>query len=97
MRALLEAFRELLTDGGAVWSNFEIADMNFWRGEAYTAYFDYLEATGGFYYEVSFNSPFLDLLTNSILSPPFIAMGRRTCSQHSGIPLRKQEPGALLP
>ncbi|KAI0701302.1 glycosyltransferase family 15 protein [Cytidiella melzeri] len=33
------------------WSNFEIADMNFWRGEAYTKFFDYLDATGGFYYE----------------------------------------------
>ena len=30
----------------------EIADMEFWRGEAYTAYVDYLESTGGFYYEV---------------------------------------------
>jgi hypothetical protein len=27
--------------------------MDFWRGPAYTAYFDYLEKTGGFYYEVS--------------------------------------------
>jgi hypothetical protein len=36
----------------AVWSNFEIADMDFWRGPAYTAFFQYLEATGGFYYEV---------------------------------------------
>lgn len=26
--------------------------MNFWRGEAYSKYFDYLDATGGFYYEV---------------------------------------------
>lgn len=33
------------------WSNFEIADMEFWRGEAYTAYFDWLESKGGFYYE----------------------------------------------
>jgi alpha 1,2-mannosyltransferase len=33
------------------WSNFEIADMNFWRGEAYQKYFDYLESKGGFYYE----------------------------------------------
>ena len=30
----------------------EIADMEFWRGEAYTAYVDYLDSTGGFYYEV---------------------------------------------
>ena len=33
------------------WSNFEIADMDFWRGPAYSAFFDYLEKTGGFYYE----------------------------------------------
>ena len=31
----------------------EIADMEFWRGEAYTAYVDHLEKTGGFFYEVS--------------------------------------------
>ncbi|KAF9076991.1 glycosyltransferase family 15 protein [Rhodocollybia butyracea] len=47
----------LSDDGGAsynlchFWSNFEIADMDFWRSEAYTAYFSYLERTGGFYYE----------------------------------------------
>ena len=34
-----------------VWSNFEIADMDFWRGPAYTAFFDFLEKSGGFYYE----------------------------------------------
>jgi alpha 1,2-mannosyltransferase len=34
------------------WSNFEIADMDFWRSEAYTKFFEYLENTGGFYYEV---------------------------------------------
>ncbi|KDQ51800.1 glycosyltransferase family 15 protein [Jaapia argillacea MUCL 33604] len=33
------------------WSNFEIADMDFWRGEAYSAFFDYLDKRGGFYYE----------------------------------------------
>jgi hypothetical protein len=40
------------TDPKADWSNFEIADMDFWRGEAYQAFFDYLESKGGFYYEV---------------------------------------------
>ena len=44
----------------AVWSNFEVADMDFWRAPAYTAYVDYLEASGGFYYEVRTGS----------LSPP---------------------------
>ncbi|KXN82997.1 Glycolipid 2-alpha-mannosyltransferase 2 [Leucoagaricus sp. SymC.cos] len=33
------------------WSNFEIADMDFWRGEAYSAFFEFLESKGGFYYE----------------------------------------------
>jgi hypothetical protein len=36
-----------------VYNNFEIADMDFWRGEAFSAYFDYLDHHGGFYYEVS--------------------------------------------
>lgn len=36
----------------SVWSNFEVADMNFWRGPAYTAFFEYLDSKGGFYYEV---------------------------------------------
>jgi len=33
------------------WSNFEIADMSFWRGEAYTAFTQHLDRAGGFYYE----------------------------------------------
>ena len=37
-----------------VWSNFEIADMDFWRGPAYTAFFEFLDSKGGFYYEVTF-------------------------------------------
>ncbi|KAK7467142.1 hypothetical protein VKT23_004201 [Stygiomarasmius scandens] len=47
----------LSNDGGKTynlchfWSNFEIADMDFWRTEAYQAFFDFLEAKGGFYYE----------------------------------------------
>ncbi|KAJ7824257.1 glycosyltransferase family 15 protein [Mycena olivaceomarginata] len=47
----------LSDDGGqsynncAFWSNFEIANLDFWRGEAYTKFFDHLDAKGGFYYE----------------------------------------------
>lgn len=33
------------------WSNFEIANMDFYRGEAYSKWFEYLEEKGGFYYE----------------------------------------------
>ncbi|KAI8997406.1 nucleotide-diphospho-sugar transferase [Pilobolus umbonatus] len=33
------------------WSNFEIGDLNFFRSPEYTAYFDYLDKAGGFFYE----------------------------------------------
>lgn len=33
------------------WSNFEIGNLNFFRSEAYLKYFDFLDKTGGFYYE----------------------------------------------
>lgn len=33
------------------WSNFEIADMDFYRSEPYTNWIEHLESTGGFYYE----------------------------------------------
>lgn len=34
-----------------VWSNFEIADLDFFRSETYETYFDFLDSTGNFYYE----------------------------------------------
>ncbi|KAI5292722.1 hypothetical protein KEM52_006115 [Ascosphaera acerosa] len=33
------------------WSNFEIGDLSFFRGEAYEAYFQHLDHAGGFFYE----------------------------------------------
>ncbi|OQO13882.1 hypothetical protein B0A48_00757 [Cryoendolithus antarcticus] len=33
------------------WSNFEIANLDFWRSPAYQAYFDHLDRAGGFFYE----------------------------------------------
>jgi alpha 1,2-mannosyltransferase len=33
------------------WSNFEIADLNFWRSDAYTNFFNFLDKKGGFFYE----------------------------------------------
>ncbi|KAG2740610.1 glycosyltransferase family 15 protein [Suillus brevipes Sb2] len=34
-----------------VCSNSEIEDLDFWRGEAYSKFFEYLDEQGGFYYE----------------------------------------------
>lgn len=36
----------------SVWSNFEIGDLDFWRGEAYSKFVEFLDEKGGFYYEV---------------------------------------------
>ncbi|CAG8702527.1 10565_t:CDS:2, partial [Acaulospora morrowiae] len=33
------------------WSNFEIGDLNLWRGKAYTEFFSFLDKKGGFFYE----------------------------------------------
>jgi len=33
-----------------VFNNFEIADMNLWREEAYTAFYNYLDHNDGFCY-----------------------------------------------
>ncbi|KAK4058640.1 hypothetical protein OIO90_000084 [Microbotryomycetes sp. JL221] len=33
------------------WSNFEIASLSLWRSEAYQAYFEHLDKSGGFFYE----------------------------------------------
>ncbi|CAK5277686.1 unnamed protein product [Mycena citricolor] len=47
----------LSDDGGETynrchfWSNFEIGDLDLWRGEAYSKFFDFLDERGGFYYE----------------------------------------------
>jgi hypothetical protein len=56
-------------DGRApVWSNFEIADLDFWRGQAYTDYFSFLDQRGGFYYEVPL--PSLPLTPHALTRAP---------------------------
>jgi alpha 1,2-mannosyltransferase len=43
----------LIPEPASDWSNFEIADLDFWRSSAYQEFFDHLESKGGFYYEVN--------------------------------------------
>jgi hypothetical protein len=67
--ACLESNLSVIDAINPVWSNFEIGDLDFWRGEAYTKCmgspsfssvdtnaisidFEFLDKTGGFYYEV---------------------------------------------
>ncbi|PPQ66071.1 hypothetical protein CVT26_010813 [Gymnopilus dilepis] len=62
------AMKFLSDDGGNsynlchFWSNFEIADLDFWRGEAYQKFFDFLDSKGGFYYEIGLH--YIFSLTN---------------------------------
>ena len=52
--------------------------MDFWRGEAYSKFFDHLESKGGFYYEVSLRlQPSLPDFRSQGLFPP-------TSAQHAG-------------
>lgn len=44
-------------NGCHFWSNFEIADLRFWRSKPYEEYFQHLDATGNFFYERTGDAP----------------------------------------
>lgn len=50
------------------WSNFEIANLNFWRSPAYREYFDYLDRTGNFFYERWGDAPVHSIAASLFLS-----------------------------
>lgn len=60
-------------NGCHFWSNFEIADADFWRSEAYTSYFTYLDWVGGFYYERWGDAPVHSLAASIMLPKDKIA------------------------
>lgn len=51
------------------WSNFEIADMDFFRAKEYRALFDFLDKDGGFYYERWGDAPIHSLGAAMLLKP----------------------------
>ncbi|GAA6034226.1 hypothetical protein JCM8097_003792 [Rhodosporidiobolus ruineniae] len=51
------------------WSNFEIASLDLWRSEAYRAYFDYLDQSGGFFYERWGDAPVHSIAAALFLKP----------------------------
>jgi hypothetical protein len=75
-----------------VWSNFEIGDLDFWRGEAYSKFFDYLDSKGGFYYEVCI--PHIQYC--SAKSHSNAALGRRTRAQYWRSPTRSKRANPLF-
>ena len=49
------------------WSNFEIGDLNFFRSERYIKFFDFLDQTGGFYYERWGDAPVHSIIASLLL------------------------------
>ena len=79
-----------------VWSNFEIANMDFWRGEAYSKFFDFLDRKGGFYYEVRCYVPRERISTGNRTDVRVIALGRRTGAQYRSGAVPEQGADPLL-
>lgn len=50
------------------WSNFEIADADFWRSNMYSQYFNFLDKAGGFFYERWGDAPVHSLAASLFLS-----------------------------
>ncbi|OLL23326.1 Glycolipid 2-alpha-mannosyltransferase 1 [Neolecta irregularis DAH-3] len=51
------------------WSNFEIANLNFWRNSSYNAYFNHLDRAGGFFYERWGDAPVHTIAAVMFLKP----------------------------
>ncbi|KAK3304695.1 glycosyltransferase family 15 protein [Chaetomium strumarium] len=51
------------------WSNFEIADLDFFRGKAYQSLFGHLDRQGGFYHERWGDAPVHSLAVHLLLPP----------------------------
>lgn len=78
-----------------VWSNFEIASLDFWRGEQYSKFFDHLDKSGGFYYEVRAPSPSATMESRTRLTF-WIAVGRRADTQHRRGAIREEGADPFL-
>lgn len=60
-------------NGCHFWTNFEIADGDFWRGSEYSEYFRYLDRLGGFFYERWGDAPVHSLAASLFLPKEQIA------------------------
>ncbi|ORX78662.1 alpha-1,2-mannosyltransferase [Anaeromyces robustus] len=67
---------EFLSDDGGetwnlchYWSNFEIADMRFFRSKKYETFFNFLDKKGGFFYERWGDAPVHSIATSLFLEP----------------------------
>ncbi|PVV03230.1 hypothetical protein BB560_002303 [Smittium megazygosporum] len=59
---------EKVYNGCHFWSNFEIVDLSFYRSKPYLEYFEYLDKSGGFFYERWGDAPVHSLAVSFLLS-----------------------------
>jgi alpha 1,2-mannosyltransferase len=50
------------------WSNFEVGSLDFWRGQAYTDFFNKLDHDGGFFYERWGDAPVHSIAAGLLMS-----------------------------
>ncbi|KAF3012568.1 alpha 1,2-mannosyltransferase 2.4.1 [Neopestalotiopsis sp. 37M] len=80
----------LSDDGGSTynkchfWSNFEIADLNFFRSQAYLDYFEFLDKAGGFFYERWGDAPVDSIAAALFLNKSEILIVDSTIKIHGG-------------
>ncbi|KAF9075056.1 glycosyltransferase family 15 protein [Rhodocollybia butyracea] len=74
------------------WSNFEISDMDFWRSEAYTKFFEFLDSKGGFYYERWGDAPVHSIAAALFLDKNQLHFFNDIGYQHSTIMHCPQQP-----
>lgn len=67
------------------WTNFEIANLNFFRSELYQKYFDYLDRTGNFFYERWGDAPIHSLAVGFFLGKKRIHFFDDIGYEHTGI------------
>lgn len=80
------------------WSNFELADLRFFRSKVYEDYFDYLDKTGNFFYERWGDAPVHSIAATLFLPTSRIHQFDDIGYRHSGFCQGlEQRIGALIP
>ncbi|CCF59096.1 hypothetical protein KAFR_0G00630 [Kazachstania africana CBS 2517] len=65
------------------WTNFEIADLNFFRSDKYLRFFNYLDSKGGFYYERWGDAPIHTIAASLFLRPDEVIHFEQIGYKHS--------------
>lgn len=77
------------------WSNFELASLDFFRSKEYQNYFDYIDSTGGFWYERWGDAPIHSIAVALFLNKNQIWFANEIGYSHTDTTRCPQEPHLL--